>query len=339
MKRKIIGIMLAMILFIPNTVFATTTLVNIDDVVTTFNNSRTISSYDGLFGIKTQMKANKTANTLDVSVDLDENFTNKFKFTNEYIELDNKDFDLNKDNMEKYFLQSIQIFGITDALINLSGFENKTLKENTKSVNYDKYEMILETEKITINEENNGVTIDGSIEYIKYFKISLDKTKIANLVKDYGTDIKEYENPFLDDLKPALGYTSTKNNEITLQICFKDPKVSSIYPVYADIYQATSIDGEYIKINSEKIDYSKGMVTFIDKNVESNKTYFYKAIINDSEIESDILIAKALETTVSTQPVENPKTGISSPFIIIPITITFALLYFILKKKSLFKNI
>ena len=52
------------------------------------------------------------------------------------------------------------------------------------------------------------------------------------------------------------------------------------------------------------------MVTFIDKNVESNKTYFYKAIINDSEIESDILIAKALETTVSTQPVENPKTGI-----------------------------
>ena len=109
--------------------------------------------------------------------------------------------------------------------------------------------------------------------------------------------------------------------------------------MYADIYRATSIDGEYIKINSEKIDYSKGMVTFVDRNVESNKTYFYKAIISDSTIESDILTAKALETTVSTQSVENPKTGISSPFIIIPITITFALLYFILKKKSLFKNI
>ena len=140
-------------------------------------------------------------------------------------------------------------------------------------------------------------------------------------------------------MKPALGYTSTKNNEITLQICFKDPNISSTYPVYADIYRATSIDGEYIKINSEKIDYSKGMVTFVDRNVESNKTYFYKAIISDSTIESDILTAKALETTVSTQSVENPKTGISSPFIIIPITITFALLYFIVKKKSLFKNI
>ena len=69
MKRKIIGIMLAMILFIPNTVFAASTLVNIDDVVTAFNNSRTISSFDGLLGIKTQMKANKTTNTLDVSVD------------------------------------------------------------------------------------------------------------------------------------------------------------------------------------------------------------------------------------------------------------------------------
>lgn len=339
MKRKIIGIMLAMILFIPNTVFAASTLVNIDDVVTAFNNSRTISSFDGLLGIKTQMKANKTTNTLDVSVDLDETLTNKFKYTNEYIELDNRNFTPSEENMGQQFLQSVQILGIVDALINLSGFENKTLKENTNPTNYDKYGLTLETEEIILDEENNGITINGSIEYLKYFKISLDKTKIENLVKDYGTDIKEYENPFLDDLKPALGYTSTKNNEITLQICFKDPNISSTYPVYADIYRATSIDGEYIKINSEKIDYSKGMVTFVDRNVESNKTYFYKAIISDSTIESDILTAKALQTTVSTQSVENPKTGISSPFIIIPITITFALLYFILKKKSLFKNI
>ena len=124
MKRKIIGIILAMILFIPNTVFAASTLVNIDDVVTAFNNSRTISSFDGLLGIKTQMKANKTTNTLDVSVDLDETLTNKFKYTNEYIELDNRNFTPSEENMGQQFLQSVQILGIVDALINLSGFEN-----------------------------------------------------------------------------------------------------------------------------------------------------------------------------------------------------------------------
>ena len=112
MKRKIIGIILAMILFIPNTVFAASTLVNIDDVVTAFNNSRTISSFDGLLGIKTQMKANKTTNTLDVSVDLDETLTNKFKYTNEYIELDNRNFTPSEENMGQQFLQSVQILGM-----------------------------------------------------------------------------------------------------------------------------------------------------------------------------------------------------------------------------------
>lgn len=335
MKRKIIGIMLAMILVIPNTVFAATNLVNIDDVVTSFNKSKTISSFDELFGIETVMKINKTAKTLDVTVDNTE--TISFKYTNEYIEFDNRSFTPTRENIGKTIFQSVQVLGITDALINLSGFENKTLKENTIPTDYNKYGLTIETDEYTSNESSNGVTENISVEYLKYFKISLDKTKIQNLVKDYGRDISELENPFLGDVKPALGFY-IQDSEVVLQVYSNKLDLTSAKPIYVDIYRATSIDGEYIKVNTEKIDCTKDNATFIDKSAEGNKTYYYKAVIIDNNIESEIItIQTPLKST--TEPIENPKTGISSPFIIIPITITFALIYFIIKKKSLFRSI
>lgn len=335
MKRKIIGIMLAMILVIPNTVFAATNLVNIDDVVTSFNKSKTISSFDELFGIETVMKINKTAKTLDVTVDNTE--TISFKYTNEYIEFDNRSFTPTRENIGKTIFQSVQVLGITDALINLSGFENKTLKENTIPTDYNKYGLTIETDEYTSNESSNGVTENISVEYLKYFKISLDKTKIQNLVKDYGRDISELENPFLGDVKPALGFY-IQDSEVVLQVYSNKLDLTSAKPIYVDIYRATSIDGEYIKVNTEKIDCTKDNAIFIDKSAEGNKTYYYKAVIIDNNIESEIItIQTPLKST--TEPIENPKTGISSPFIIIPITITFALIYFIIKKKSLFRSI
>lgn len=336
MKRKIIGIILAMILVIPNTVFAAANLVNIDDVVTSFNKSKTISSFDELFGIETVMKINKTAKTLDVTVD-NNTETISFKYTNEYIEFDNRSFTPTRENIGKTIFQSVQVLGITDALINLSGFENKTLKENTIPTDYNKYGLTIETGEYTSNESSNGVTENISVEYLKYFKISLDKTKIQNLVKDYGRDISELENPFLGDVKPALGFY-TQNSEVVLQVYSNKLDLTSAKPIYVDIYRATSIDGEYIKVNTEKIDCTKDNATFIDKSAEGNKTYYYKAVIIDNNIESEIItIQTPLKST--TEPIENPKTGISSPFIIIPITITFALIYFIIKKKSLFRSI
>lgn len=337
MKRKIIGIILTMILVIPNTVFAASTLVSIDDVVTAFNKSRMVSSFDELLNIKTQMKANKTEHTLDVTVDSNEAAINKFQYTNEYIELDNKDFIPNEENIGKNFFQSAQVLGIIDALINLSGFENKTLKEDSIPTDFNKYGLTIETGEYTSNESSNGITENISFEYLKYFKISLDKTKIQNLVKDYGRDISELENPFLGDIKPALGFY-IQDSEVVLQVYSNKLDLTSTKPIYVDIYRATSIDGEYIKINSEKIDCTKDNATFIDKSAEGNKTYYYKAVIIDNNIESDIItIQTPLKST--TEPIENPKTGISSPFVIIPITITFALLYFIIKKKSLFRSI
>lgn len=336
MKRKIIGIILAMILVIPNTVFAAANLVNIDDVVTSFNKSKTISSFDELFGIETVMKINKTAKTLDVTVD-NNTETISFKYTNEYIEFDNRSFTPTRENIGKTIFQSVQVLGITDALINLSGFENKTLKENTIPTDYNKYGLTIETGEYTSNESSNGVTENISVEYLKYFKISLDKTKIQNLVKDYGRDISDSENPLLNEAKPALGFY-TQNSEIVLQVYLNKVYYTSANPVYVDIYRANSIDGEYIKVNTDKIDGTKDNATFIDKSAEGNRTYYYKAVMVDSNIESDILTVTTFPK-ITTQPVENPKTGISSPFIIIPITITFALIYFIIKKKSLFRSI
>ncbi|MCX4249183.1 MAG: hypothetical protein OSJ65_05415 [Bacilli bacterium] len=339
MKRKIIGIILAIILFTPNSVFAAAALLRIEDVVDSFNKSKMVSSFDGLLGTKTQMKLNKTNQTLDVTMGTDEEFiSNSLKYTNSYIELDNRNLTPTAENIGKGLLESVQVLGIIDALFSLSGYENKTLKEDAKPTDFNKYGLILETEILEQHEENNGITIDGSIEYLKYFKISLDKYLIENLVKEYGTDIEEFKNPFLNDLKPKLNVKSTSTNTVTLGIEFEDELLSSTYPVYADIYRATSIDGEYIKINSEKIDYAKEDVTFTDTNLESGKTYYYKAIMDeDKELSSNILTVETIKAVPQT--VENPKTGLTSPFILLPITLLFGNLYFLIKKKNLFKNI
>lgn len=126
MKRKIIGIILAIILFTPNSVFAAAALLRIEDVVDSFNKSKMVSSFDGLLGTKTQMKLNKTNQTLDVTMGTDEEFiSNSLKYTNSYIELDNRNLTPTAENIGKGLLESVQVLGIIDALFSLSGYEIK----------------------------------------------------------------------------------------------------------------------------------------------------------------------------------------------------------------------
>lgn len=93
-----------------------------------------------------------------------------------------------------------------------------------------------------------------------------------------------------------------------------------------------------IKITETPVNCSNAEIT--DTNLKSDTTYFYKAQVADTVSYSDILEVKTLgQKAVSIEEVENPKTGLISPIVLLPLPILFSLFLILVKKKSLFKSI
>lgn len=336
MKNKLLIIILSILLCTPTLAFATGNMINIDDIPGSFEKTKTIGTFDQMLDSKTTMTVNKTGKTLDVSVDGE--ITTKIKYTDNYVELDNRSETANSVVFEEKLVETMHVLALTEAVINLSGFEGKFLKDDAKPNDFNKYGMQFETEESVITTEENGITSTTSIEYVKYFKLSLDKTKIAALIATYGEDIKEFENPFINDLIPKITATNYTSNTVTLKIEFAKENLVSQYPVYADIYRSTEIDGEYTKINDEKINYAEKNAIFIDGSVEGNKTYYYKAIMTEANKESEIITVTTAGITTN-QNEKNPKTGIASYTGLFIVSVIFASVFVLTKRNSLFKNI
>lgn len=102
---------------------------------------------------------------------------------------------------------------------------------------------------------------------------------LNNLVNDIN---KELESD--DEDKTFLELN--EENEIELQPSYKVIDESKIdyesITVYCYIYRAENIDGPYEKINDMFFNCNQEDIYYIDQTAKPNKTYYYKAVIDEN---------------------------------------------------------
>ena len=301
--KKILGFMMVLLLstaFIGR-ISAETLLVN--SVVEEFKKT---DIFVGLSELGAQLDVKTEDNMINIYEDADKIMS--FKYGEDYIEYDNRDTVVSKDNYLD--TNAIWVLGMLEAVLKLSGIQDKAPREDVDYSNaFDEYGLNLEIEHYDFSgsDDNGHWTIKG--DYIKYFKISLDTEKINKLIETYGEDVEDANKDILENLTPSLELKEVTSNSVTLKPSINYTNTDPEYVVACNIYRATSIDGVYEKISDKEFNClnNDGIV---DTNLESNKTYFYKALLLNGKNYSNIIevTTKKSEENVTT----NPKTGIST---------------------------
>lgn len=256
-----------------------------------------------------------------------ENVFISFDYTNEYIVFnDNTNLDtLTYEESEKNFSAFICIIYLYNSFAKLSGYNYNDIElPDGVDLDYETYGFEVDTEKIEVTKD--GQRISG--DFIKHFKFSLDTVTIEKLANDYGTT-----NNTSDVLKPTLSLIKTGKNSVTFNISMDNSDITKTYSCY--IYRSTELNGTYNKISEDTFNLSKSM-DIMDTNLETNTTYYYKAVLKDGTEFSNILTAKTLE---GGEIVVNPNTGIGQQLLLILVTlITSGVVYLLIKNKSISLN-
>ena len=160
----------------------------VEDVSTQFN--KIFEDVDGIESIITS-KVNTTDNRLDIYSEEKKVFS--MVYGDDYLEYNNRSAEITKENCMEDFANMIWLGGVIQSVFDLSGYSDKTLKEDVDYTNtYDTYGIQLESEKFDFSESDesgNSSSISG--DFIRYVKIALDTEKIDALMAKYGTDIEE----------------------------------------------------------------------------------------------------------------------------------------------------
>ncbi len=345
--QKIILVFLIGIVFFNSisNVYAETLTIN--EVETGFNNSSIIKDINEL-GTNITTYIDSSNQNLDIYQDTEKILT--FKYTDEYIEYDNRSTVITPEFVTEDIFTYIIIYGIMDSIFDLSGFENKTISENA-NYTYEEYGLELTTESYNLSgsSEDGNWYMNG--EVIRYFKISLDTDKITTLMTKYGVDDSE-EDPnkeLINSLTPSLEAKDITENSVTLYPHIR--YTNSDDTVYCYIYRSQSEDGEYTKISDMAVNCS-GEIGFVDKELKKGTTYYYKTIVEGGTKYSDILKVTTKGSSISNSnenipnnssnesnndEIKNPDTGVILPIFTIISGCILALLF--LRKKSVIKKI
>lgn len=346
-KLLINGTMAFFVFFVSiGNVFAST--LDINSVANKFSTTTTVESFTKLGGNIT-VKVNTDDSTFDIYNDGQK--SDSFKYTQDYIEYDNRSTIVTKENCHDNIFTIVWISGIMESIFSLNGYENMTLPDDGDFINnYDSYGIQMETEHYEFEGVENGSSWSSSGEYLKYFKISLDTDKIKTLMDNYGVAVKNEETneELLKNYTPKL--EAKKITENSAVIYSSIPNYSKTNPdnvVYCFIYRSTSKDDSYEKISDMAVNCSDS-IGLIDDNLKSNTTYYYKAKIvgyryNDigAEFSEPISVTTKSKTNENkNDKVENPKTGVSFPIVITVATGIVAIIILIYsKRKSVFHKI
>jgi hypothetical protein len=240
-----------------------------------------------------------------------------YPYENDYLEFENDNIntcdDFGDALYDSFSLSLIMVgvyyaAGCTDDEI----YNIVTWMYDEKFSNYDKYGVILKKNDFKNNEENTSCSGD----YISYLKISFDKEKIQNLIKDFGTT----QNPSYVIVPPTVLFGTTSADYISVAA-----KLLEIENIYNDkdcnIYRSESADGEYKLIGTVACDGSNYLY---DKDVVKGKKYFYKASVVGSNNLSEAYGATAV--TAESKTTSNPDTGISIAYVLgaLILVLTFA---------------
>lgn len=186
--KKIRNLILTLMLMFVGIVGINAATLNIEDVSRKFD--ELIQEYDFLETTITS-KVNTTDKHLDIYSDEEKIFS--MIYGEDYIEYSNRSVEITKENCMDGVLDYIWIGNVINSVFELSGYTDKTLKEDVDYTNtYDIYGIQLESEKFDFSEsDGNGNSSSMSGDFVRYVKISLDTEKIDALMARYGTDIEE----------------------------------------------------------------------------------------------------------------------------------------------------
>ena len=276
-------------------------ILSIEDVSKQFNETPEIKEFAHL-GLILTSRVNTNDKTLDIYNESEKIIS--LKYTDNYIEYDNRDFVITKENCMRATDQSFALYGVIESIRILSGYEDKSFSESVKYTDtYDTvgYEIVTEWYDFSDEyEDSNSWGISG--EYTKYFKMSLDTEKIDVLMSKYGVDLdyfdsidtwdifnEYFQNHFveetnLDNFKKSYNLKNfdieSSKETLKLNIITNDNKI------YQTIY--TYKDGvlSYSKVGNKEIDYyfNELILEYLIKKYNYNSEKFRKYIYENNNL-------------------------------------------------------
>lgn len=222
-----------------------------------------------------------------------------------------------------------------EAIIKASGFNNKDINPNADYTNtFDEYGLLYD--KKDCSEEASSFN-----SYVNSFRMSFDTDKITALVGKYATSNLTPEAKLLLNATPTLKAQDATEKSVVLypNVDLTDIKLKA----YCHIYRAESENGEYKRITSKPMGCTS-WAGYQDNDLEGSKDYFYKAVVilgdkegkpsnivkvtTEYDINSFLFPSNnvAKDTSVTQEKnepkteevgIENPKTGVNIPIIII----------------------
>ena len=304
--KKILYSFLAMLLisqFIVLNVYAgAADLIPIDKVITSAN------EYVKEEDAETQSSFSATATRISFSAP---GYVDSWNvpYTAEAITLDNTSMEINNDNVNRNFEDALYMIDLLYGYYFACGY-NETQITNVLSwfdvderpeytSNYDKYGLLVVSEPFKIEEDS--VTISG--DFIRKFVISLDSSK-TKVLFDELSGSRNPDKDIAGDLEIIVNTSNASTNEIAISALAKNAD-SFGTDVSCNIYRSGSITGDFVLVGSVSCD---GVNYLYDKNLDSNKTYYYKAsIVGDNNYYSEVIEAKTL--TSKSNVGSNPDTG------------------------------
>ena len=332
-NKKILGIILVISLLLSKVtnVYAQTIAIN-NDFITEFKNSSVIS---GLNEVGNQIDAQiDTENKkIRITQQTSEIVLVNYNETEKYIEIDNSSVNVTDQNITKIQMTDNVVKGFIEAIIKLSGHENKKINFEIDYDAYDTYGIKLTSKGYEINGSNAVGPYSSVGTYFNYFKMSLDTEKINALMTTYDKDK-------VLTLKPTLKANEITNKSVSLTPHIEYTSSNPDFVVYCYIYRSTSENGTYEKLS--KVNCLDSTMSLVDVSLNSNSTYWYKASVEEGTIFSDPIkvTTQANSSNTTKEEIENPKTGASiSTIPIILLLVVSVIAYTIAKKISIIQKI
>ena len=236
-----------------------------------------------------------------------------FDYKNDYIEYDNENVEINDESVFNNFAAIIYFEGIMETLFNLIGYKDMTLKydELGKELSeefYNTYGFYIKSEPYEYTDENGSTSGD----FCRYLKLSLDSEKISKLVEKYGVDVNDGNVVESNDKMPTISVDNITTDSITVYATVNSSESDMSKKFFCAIYRSSSADGEYELVSDFQVNCSDG-VGFVDTDLQSGTTYYYKAITVGGSKYSDVISATTLNNDVKNDKnvSDNPKTGLN----------------------------
>lgn len=339
--KKIKYLLVCSLLFIISINKVNAQKIAIEEVAKAFNESEKLS--DELYDNQTA-KVNTENKTLEI-YNSQNNLEFSFQYTDDYIEMDNRSFNVDKSNYKQAKPKEAAIKLITAIipdLVNKEGSINPNLKwQNT----YDTYGLQIESEYFeTAIAEPNGPVREIRLYVYKYFKMSLDSDRLTKLVNKYTASGNTKQD---SSAVPILEVKEIGSNYIKLYLYVKDTKEDNIE---CFVYRSLNKDNDYKEISENSYNCKDG-IEIKDENLTPNTTYYYNAKLKNGFYDSTIEVTTKEqekdeitenntvneatdENNNSKESIKNPDTGFNIPIIILLLFLSVSIIIFSYTKKQ-----